>query len=56
MQFALKKLLRTLEKEKVEIEWELKEIEWRLDQEASVSRGTNMLNTVAVYNVLGTLP
>ena len=37
MQLALKKLLRTLEKEKVEVEWELKEIEWRLDQEASVS-------------------
>ena len=38
VQLVLKKLLRTLEKEKVEIEWELKEIEWRLDQEASVSR------------------
>ena len=38
MQLALKKLLRTLEKEKVEMEWELKEIEWRLDQEASVSQ------------------
>ncbi|CAI8040403.1 Coiled-coil domain-containing protein 169 [Geodia barretti] len=40
-QLALKKLLRTLEKEKVEVEWELKEIEWRLDQEASaVSKAT----------------
>ena len=46
MQLALKKLLRTLEKEKVEIEWQLKEIEWRLDQEASVSLGdcTQALN------------
>ena len=35
-QLALKQLLRKLEKEKVEIEWQLKEIEWRLDQESSV--------------------
>ena len=33
---ALKQLLRKLEKEKVEIEWQLKEMEWRLDQESSV--------------------
>ena len=36
IQLALKQLLRKLEKEKVEIEWQLKEMEWRLDQESTV--------------------
>ena len=32
----MRKLLRKLEKEKAEIEWQLKDCEWRLDQEATV--------------------
>ena len=34
---TMRHLLRKLEKEKAEIEWQLKECEWRLDQEAAVS-------------------
>lgn len=34
---AMRQLLRKLEKEKAEVEWQLKECEWRLDQEAAVS-------------------
>ena len=36
---TMRHLLRKLEKEKAEIEWQLKECEWRLDQEAAVSAG-----------------
>ena len=36
---TMRLLLRKLEKEKAEIEWQLKECEWRLDQEAAVSPG-----------------
>ena len=36
---GLRQLLRRLEREKDEVEWQLKECEWRLDQEASVSWG-----------------
>lgn len=34
---TMRQLLRKLEKEKAEIEWQLKECEWRLNQEAAVS-------------------
>ena len=34
---TMRHLLRKLEKERAEIEWQLKECEWRLDQEAAVS-------------------
>lgn len=34
---TMRQLLRRLEKEKAEIEWQLKDCEWRLDQEAAVS-------------------
>lgn len=38
-QVGLRQLLRRLEREKGEVEWQLKDCEWRLDQEAAVSRG-----------------
>ena len=38
-QVGLRQLLRRLEREKGEVEWQLKECEWRLDQEATVSGG-----------------
>ena len=38
-QVGLRQLLRRLEREKGEVEWQLKECEWRLDQEATVSWG-----------------
>ena len=34
---TMRRLLKTLEKEKAEMEWQLKDCEWRLDQEAAVS-------------------
>lgn len=34
---SMRQLLRQLEKEKNQVEWQLKECEWRLDQEAAVS-------------------
>lgn len=34
---ALRQLLKTLEKEKTEMEWKLKEYGWRLDQASAVS-------------------
>ena len=38
---TMRQLLRKLEKEKAELEWQLKECEWRLDQEAAVSGYNN---------------
>ena len=38
-QVGLRQLLRRLEREKGEVEWQLKDCEWKLDQEAAVSRG-----------------
>ena len=34
---TMRRLLKSLEKEKAETEWQLKDCEWRLDQEAAVS-------------------
>ena len=38
---TMRQLLRRLEKEKAEVEWQLKDCEWRLDQEAAVSQCTS---------------
>ena len=54
MQVALKQLLRKREKEKLEIEWQLKEIEWRLDQESSVGIGGHW-EVVTLNNAVYTL-
>ena len=35
---SMRHLVRKLEKEKAEMEWQLKDCEWRLDQEAAVSK------------------
>ena len=45
---TMRQLLRKLEKEKVEIEWQLKECEWRLDQEAAVSARVLIITLIAL--------
>lgn len=47
VQVGLRQLLRRLEKEKAEVEWQLRDCEWRLDQEAAVSS----LCSVLIFSV-----
>ena len=47
---SMRQLLRQLEKEKTEVEWQLKECEWRLDQEAAVSESN--AGTITTSNCL----
>ena len=42
---TMRQLLRRLEKEKAEVEWQLKDCEWRLDQEAAVSQCMSLILT-----------
>ncbi len=40
LQASLRQLLRRLQKELSEVEWQLKDCEWRLDQEGAVSEAS----------------
>ena len=49
-QVNLRQLLRQLEKEKAELEWQLKDSEWRLDQEATVRAGGHCIAAQSAIN------
>ncbi len=42
LQASLRQLLRRLQKEHAEAEWQLRDCEWRLDQEGAVSPNTTL--------------
>ena len=46
---SMRLILKKLEKDKAELEWQIKDSEWRLDQEAAVSDRTKCFGGLEMY-------